>query len=409
MTDPSSRDAVSKALSYRQLLGAADVRALLLGTLLLRLAGRMFALAIVLYALARTGSPMLAGWLAFAATAPGLAISPVAGALIDRVGSVWAITVDMTASAACVTALIAVDRLGWASAPVLLALVSLFSLTSPLSMAGVRSLLPRLVPVTALARANAMDTAIHGLSDIAGPALAGAIVGFGGSALALGTIAITYTTAALCVGTIRRPRGRLPRLGPLLSEARGGVLRVMRHPTLRGLAVSYSLYEVSWGVLVVVVPVYAARQFAGGTGAAVAGLLWACLGLVGGVAALIAGHRRIAGRERKVMAFGMLMTAAAAWPLAAEFGLTGLLFGMMLVGAAAGPIDVGVLTLRQRRTDPAELGRVLSVSMSLNMSGGPLGSALAGALVTWSLSATFALAAFASVLAACAVAMIPRE
>ena len=50
MTDPSSRDAVSKALWSRQLLGAADVRALLLGTLLLRLAGRMFALAIVLYA-----------------------------------------------------------------------------------------------------------------------------------------------------------------------------------------------------------------------------------------------------------------------------------------------------------------------------------------------------------------------
>jgi predicted MFS family arabinose efflux permease len=109
------------------------------------------------------------------------------------------------------------------------------------------------------------------------------------------------------------------------------------------------------------------------------------------------------------MALGMLVTAAAAWPFAAEFGLIGLAFGMMLVGAAAGPIDVGVLTLRQRRTDPAELGRVLSVSMSLNMSGGPLGSAIAGALVTWSLSATFALAALASVLAACAVAMIPRE
>ena len=66
-----------------------------------------------------------------------------------------------------------------------------------------------------------------------------------------------------------------------------------------------------------------------------------------------------------------------------------------------------VLTLRQRRTDPAELGRVLSVSMSLNMSGGPLGSALAGVLVTWSLSATFAVAALASVLAAAAVALIP--
>ena len=297
-------------LSYRELLSSTDVRALLIATLLSRLAGRMFALAIVLYALARTGSPVLAGWLAFAAVAPGLAISPVAGALIDTVGSVWAISVDMAASATCVIALIAFDGVGWATAPVLLALVGVFSLTSPLTMSGIRALLPRLVPATALARVNALDTSIHGLSDIVGPALAGAIVGFGGPALALGIIALTYAAAALCVGIIRRPRGRLPRPGPLLAEAWRGVLRVVRHRSLRGLAVSYSLYEVSWGILVVVVPVFAARQFPGGTAAAVAGLLWAGLGLVGGIAALIAGHRRIAGREREVMAIGMLVTAA---------------------------------------------------------------------------------------------------
>ena len=410
MTDaPSGAAPLVHALSYRQLLGTAEVRALLLATLLSRLAGRMFGLTIVLYALTRMDSPVVAGWLAFAAMAPGLAISPLAGALIDRVGSVWAITVDMAASAACVAALIAVDRLGWASAPVLLVLTGLFSLTSPLSAAGIRTLLPRLVPVTALDRTNALDTAIHGLTDIVGPASAGAIVGFAGPTSALGMIAIIYAAAALCVGSIRRPRGRMPRMGPLLAQARTGLLRVMRQPTLRGLAVAYSLYELSWGVLVVVVPVYAARQFAGGAGATVAGLLWACLGLVGGIAALIAGHRRTAGREREVMALGMLATALAAWPIAAEFGLTGLVLGMMLVGAAAGPIDVGVLTLRQRRTHPAELGRVLSVSMSLNMAGGPLGAALAGVLVTWSLSGTFAVAALASVLAATAVALIPKH
>jgi hypothetical protein len=399
---------ITQGLSYRQLLGMSDVRALLLATLLSRLAGRMFALAIVLYALTRLGSPMLAGWLAFAAVAPGLAISPVAGALIDRAGSVWAITVDMVASAACVTVLIAIDLLGWTNPPVLFVLTGLFSLTSPLSMAGIRALLPRLVQVTALDRANALDTAIHGLTDIVGPALAGAIMGFAGATPTLGTIAVTYAAAAVCVGSIRRPRGQLPSVGPLLAQGWTGLLRVVRQPTLRGLAVVYSLYEVSWGMLVVVVPVFAVRQFAGGSGAAVAGLLWAGLGLVGGTAALIAGHRSTAGRERKVMALGMLATAVAVWPLAAEFGLIGLVGGMMLVGAAAGPIDVGALTLRQRRTDPAELGRVLSVSMSLNMSGSPLGSALAGVLVTWSLSATFAVAALASALAAAAVALIPR-
>jgi MFS family permease len=401
MTDPI------RSLSYRQLLGVADVRVLLLATLLARLAGRMFALAIVLYALTRTGSAVLAGWLAFAAVAPGLVISPIAGALIDRLGSVWAITVDMASSATFVTALIVVDRLGWANAPTLLTLVCLFSLTRPLTMAGIRALLPRLVPVAALDRVNALDTSLHGVADIAGPALAGAIVGFGGSDLALGTIAALYAAAALSVGTLRQPRGQLPRLGPLLFEAWGGVLRVVRRPTLRGLAVAYSLYEVSWGILIVVVPVFAARQFAGGTGSAVAGLLWAGLGLVGGIAALIAGHHSTAGRERKVMALGMLATAVAAWPIGAEFGLIGLAVGLMLFGAAAGPIDVSVLTLRQRRTDPAELGRVLSVSMSLNMAGGPIGSALAGLLITWSLPATFVVAALSSVLAAGAVALIP--
>ena len=109
------------------------------------------------------------------------------------------------------------------------------------------------------------------------------------------------------------------------------------------------------------------------------------------------------------MALGMLATALAVWPIAAEFGLVGLVLGLMLVGAAAGPIDVGVLTLRQRRTDPTELGRVLSVSMGLNMSGGPLGSALAGALVTWSLQGTLVAAALACVLAAMAVALIPAR
>jgi MFS family permease len=395
--------------TYRQLLRTGDFRALLFATLLARLAGRMFALAIVLYALTRTGSPMLAGWLAFAALAPGLLVSPIAGALIDRVGSAWAITVDMAASAACVAALALADRIGWAQPLVLIVLTGCFSLTSPLSFAGIRTLLPRLVPAQALVRANALDTAINGMTDVIGPALAGIIVGFGGPVLALCIIAAIYAVAAVSLVGVPGTRGNLPRIGPLLTQARDGLLRVIRQPTLRGLAVSYALYELCWGILVIVVPVSAARQFAGGTGAAVAGLLWAILGLVGGAAALITGHVQAGGREQTLMRFGMLVTALAAWPIAAELGLPGLVFGLMLVGAAAGPIDVGVLTLRQRRTDPTELGRVISISMSLNFAGGPVGSAIAGVLVTRSLSGTFVVAALAAVAAAASVGLIPAH
>src|SRR6185436_3521674 len=118
---------------------------LLVATCLSRLAGRMFTLAIVLYALDRFQSPALAGWIAFAAMAPGLAISPLAGALLDRMGAPAAIALDMAASAALVGGLALAGGAGIATAPVVLALVAVFSLTSPLGAAGIRSLLPRLV------------------------------------------------------------------------------------------------------------------------------------------------------------------------------------------------------------------------------------------------------------------------
>lgn len=404
------------ALSYRQLLRAPELRALLLATWLVRLGGRMLSLAIVLYALARFGSPALAGWLSFALLAPGLLISPIAGALIDRAGAAWAITADMTTSAACLAILALADRIGWASAPALLAVCAMFSLTSPLSAAGIRTMLPRLVPRTVLDRANALDTSIHGLSDVVGPALAGLLVALIGAAPTFALIALLYAAAALCVGRTRYAERHPvpPRAGSLLAEALAGLIRVLRQPTLRGLAVCYGLYQVTWGVLIVAVPLLAARGFVTGptdtaAGDVVAGIVWAAAGVAGAAGALAAGQFRAQGRERLVMALGMIVTTIAVWPISAAFGLAGVAVGLMLVALVAGPIDVSLLTLRQRRTDPRELGRVLSVSMSLNFAGIPVGSALAGMLLTWSMPGTLAVAAMASLLAAASVRFVPAQ
>ena len=182
-----------------------------------------------------------------------------------------------------------------------------------------------------------------------------------------------------------------------------------RHRTLRGLAISYSLYQVTWGALVVVVPVFVADHFTQEAGSLIAGFMWAVMGVAGGTGALLAGHLRTTGRERHVMAAGMFVTALAAWPIAAEFGFGGLTISLILVGVVSGPIDVALLTLRQRRTDPRQLGRTLSMSMSLNIAGLPLGSAVAGMLVTTSLSATFLLAGLASAVAAVTTLSIPPD
>jgi predicted MFS family arabinose efflux permease len=407
--DPSNQATMEQQNSYRALLRIPSLSSLILAATLSRLAGRMFTLTLVLFVLTRFSSPALAGWLTFAAIVPGLVVSPIAGALLDRMGPTTALRIDLIASAIYIAAISMASWVGWASTPVLFMLVVLFSLTGPLGAAGTRTLLPRLVPAHALDRANALDTAVYAVVDVVGPGLAGLIVASLGPESALSVIAVAYAGAAICLSYVQNLPGLASTQTSLLRQTIEGIQMVARQPTLRGLAISYSLYQATWGVLVVVVPVFVANHYASAVGSSVTGLLWAAMGMAGGLGALLAGHLRTTGRERLIMAAGMIVTALAAWPVAAEFGFGGLAIGLMLAGVASGPIDVALLTLRQRRTDPRQLGRVLSISMSLNLAGFPLGSAIAGMVITTSLSATFVMAGIASIIAAIATASIPRD
>ena len=110
-----------------------------------------------------------------------------------------------------------------------------------------------------------------------------------------------------------------------------------------------------------------------------------------------------------MMAAGFVCIAAA-FPLLLLSGWAALLVSMVLFGAAAGPIDVALFSLRQRRTAPAWFGRAFAVSMALNFAGMPLGSALAGPLVARSTVLAVGVAGVLGLVSAvlCAV-MIPRS
>lgn len=388
---------------------------MLLSAYLSRLAGCILLLSLVLYALERYRSPVLAGWLTFTLVAPGLIVSPLAGAWLDRMGPARAIVLDMAASAALILVLAAAGLADRLPVPLLFGIVTLFSLSTPLSAAGVRVLLPRLVPADALDRANALDTTGYAAIDVLGPAIAGLLFGMVGAIPSLFTVAALYGMAGLCLATVARH----PHPAPLIErksvvhEAIAGVAHVLRNATLRGLAISYALYMVSMGILSVAVPVIVVHHGLGaesGHEGLTVGGLWTLSGVAGIAGALSIGHLRTTSRERLVIVVGMLATAAAMWPVAASFGLVGLAIGLAGAGFFTGPIDVGLMSLRQRRTDPAWLGRVLAVSIALNSSGFPLGSALGGFLIVQSTELTFVVAASLSILAALAAyVLIPRR
>ncbi|SJZ32360.1 Predicted arabinose efflux permease, MFS family [Enhydrobacter aerosaccus] len=367
----------------------------------------MFALAIVLYSLSRFGSAALAGWISFASMLPGIAISPLAGALLDRMGAPRTILLDLLASFLLLTLLVAFDVASAMSLPLLLVIVVLYSLSSPLSAAGIRTLLPRLVPEIARDRVNALDAGSYALVDVLGPAIAGLLVGFAGAPITLSVIAALYGLAAAVLIPLVRSQRIVVATGiatSLFAEALAGLCYVLRHATLRQLAIAYSLYQMSFGILLIAVPVAVLRFASPGAADSAVGLLWALSGVAGGIGALYAGRIGASGREHAVIIGGTLATAVAIWPTAVLFEPYGLVVGLLLIGFLAGPVDVGVLSLRQRETDPAWLGRSLAVSMGLNMAGLPIGAAAGGLLATCAPALMLPVAACASLLAATTMA-----
>src|SRR5215831_239259 len=389
-------------ISYRRVLRLPQVPQVLACACFSRLADRMFMLAIILYALQRYGSPTFTGWVAFAAVFPGLIASPFSGVLLDRLRAPLAIAVDLLVMACVLLALTVLDHAGQMGPALLITLVTMGSLTGPLSASGIRVLIPRLVPDEGLERANALDTGSFALIEVLGPALGGTLIGFGGPAVTMLVIASLYALAAISLIPVLRaaPHLAADRSMSLLQAAVAGVTYIVRHPSLRGLAISYSVYQISWGVLVVVVPV-AVTHALGSTANAdvVIGALWSGCGVAGALGAFVY-RASLIGRGRQMIVFSFAIIGIAIYPLSASFGLFGLAAGLIVIGLLEGPADVALLTLRQRRTEPQWLGRVITLSMCLNMSGLPLGSVIGGWLVTYSVGFALIVAAMASLIAA---------
>jgi predicted MFS family arabinose efflux permease len=195
-----------------------------------------------------------------------------------------------------------------------------------------------------------------------------------------------------------RDRGFVAQGGRVLTEAWSGLVYVLRNRTLVGLALTFFGFSVGWGCMVIAIPVLVLGRLH--QGPAAVGYMWGLVGVAGLVAMLFAGRIRTRGRERWLMAVSIVAMAAvmAVVPLAGSVFVVGA--ALVAIALVETPFNISFLTLRQRRSDPARFGRVFAVSVSLNMLGGPVGSALAGPLIAWSLNGAVWIAAACTAAAA---------
>src|SRR6266851_6386960 len=218
------------------------------GLLLGRMGGSMMFVALVLFVLQRYHSPQLAGLTAFMAAFPGVVVSPLAGALLDRYGRARLVVLDYVVAAAALGS-IALSAAHLLPPPLLLAIVTISSLTNPLSWAGARSLFPILAPRHLWERANGLDSSGHVIATLLASPLAGVLVGLFGGEWALVVSGGVFVAAAAVMLRLPDPRSAAAQVGSVLQNAWLGLVYTLRNPTLRGLALTLSTFNIGGGLL----------------------------------------------------------------------------------------------------------------------------------------------------------------
>jgi MFS family permease len=381
--------------SYRDLLHVRGFGRVIVGTLLARLGGQMWGIILVLFVLQRYRSPSLAGLTLLFSILPGLVFSPVAGALLDRQGRVRLMILDYAVTAALTAAIIILSLANRLPPLLLLLIVTVLGVSNILSITGARSLFPLMLPRQLWDRANGLDSSLYSLTTVVGPAIAGVTVArFGPEGAFFGAASVIAVAAVSLLG-VHEPVARADSAGSLLGDAWAGLVYVIRHPSLRGLAITLFLCNLGFGVIPVGVPVLVLRHLHGS--AATVGQVFAVFGLAGLVTGLLIGRINTEGRERLLIA-GCIAIQVVTLALLAFANTLAMVFVLAAInGGAESVVNVGLFALRQRRTNPAWFGRAFAVSMSMNFAGVPIGSALSGPLLEHSLTLPLLLGAAISV------------
>lgn len=391
MTDPQ----VDR--SYRALLAVPSLDRVLLSMIIARTSGAMLGVAIVLFTLLTYGSPELAGLATFCSIFPGLLVSPIAGALLDRHGRTRLILLDYLVGLVSLGLLGILGLAGALPAWLLLLIAAVASLTAPLSHTGLRSLFPVIVPSHLWERVNAIDSNGYVLASVIGPPVAAGMVGLWGGPVALIGIGLSFGAAALVIARVPDPETAVASTGSLLLDAWRGLRYTWRNPTLRGLGFTISVLNLAGGTFTIVVPLLVLDRLH--MGELVVGLAYAVQGVAGIVSALLFGRLDSRGRELPMLVLPMIAYGLSVAILLWSSSLIVIVIVMFVNGLLNGPLDIALFTLRQRRTDPAWTGRAFAVSMSFNYLGIPIGSVVAGVVAARSLEAAIAIGVVASFVA----------
>ncbi|MFC5721693.1 MFS transporter [Streptomyces gamaensis] len=337
---------------------------------------------------------------------PWLLFALPAGVLADRYERRRLLLYSNVVRAAALSAAVAVFAAG-TSLPVLYALAFVLGVAETVAETVAPAMLPEIVSEEHLELANGRLFAPQViLNEMAGPPLAGLLVGVGAT-LALATGGALYAAAAvllLGLATARGARGaRRPAHASMWQDLRAGVAFVLTRAVLTRTLAASALYGLVYSATFSMLVLLAYRSL--GLRATGYGLLLT-VGSLGSITGTWLAPRLARRLPTLVQAQWSLVLSGAAY-----VGL-GLARDVVSAGAAIfcnGVFmmswNIPVLSLRQRFAPPELQGRVMSVSRLCSWGTMPIGAALGG-LLARTTSVTTVFVSLGGVLAAGAVALL---
>jgi MFS family permease len=366
--------------SYLSLLGNRPFATLWSGSTVSAFGDSMTWVALVWLAFERGGGATVSA-LVVVATAPVLVGGLASGLALDRFDRRRALiavnaTLALAVGSVPLWTLVAGPPPTW----LLFAVAAGYGFLKIANWAGVPALIPSLVPARELNTANAMESMSFGIADVAGPAVAGALITVVSAELVLGLDALTYLAFLGCLLALR---GRLPSPGPADRPVEPGLrpaLRFLRRtPPVLATTLMFMAFNVGEGMLLVLLPVYAGSVLAGEAGTY--GLLVSVFSVAALAGSLLVGA--VTWRRTLGPSIAVVQTCAGAsfLVLALEPGLPGTLAALLLAGLLVSPLTIWAQTLRMRLIPEELRGRAFGLLRTLMQATPPLGAALAGVLL----------------------------
>jgi predicted MFS family arabinose efflux permease len=269
---------------------------------------------------------------------------------------------------------------GSAQVWMLAALSFTYGLSAASFMPAFMGLIPQVVAPGRLQEANALIALTRSLANVAGPAIAGAIIAISGPGEAIAVDAATFVVSAACLLRLRLPPARAAAPGPassagFLDQLREGWHEVSTRPWLRwGLVAMASYHVFVLPSVLVLGPTLAQRDLGGASSWAVIVACWGVGSIAGNVIAL----RLPVRRPVFVAALALVGASLQAAVIGSGLGTGGIAVLQTLSGVCVALFFTLWDTSIQEQVPPAAVSRVSSYDFTASMGLMPIGMAIAG-------------------------------